>query len=225
MHPDKSIVGIFAKRPMRGQAKTRLASDTSPAWAEQVASAFLEDTLDRFASLEADKTIVFAPNDGGDFFERLAKGRYTTMPQSNGDLGQRLRAFFTHVQSQGYSRVVVIGTDSPTLPVDHVENTLRMLAWCDVVIGPAIDGGYTLIGTSCASLVMFDDIPWSTSRVLETTIARIHDTSLRLALLPPWYDVDTLDDWHMLHGHVRAMRQAGIDPGTPRVERLIEEEP
>ena len=155
---------------------------------------------------------------------QFANGRYETMAQCEGDLGQRLRVFFEHARSLGCSRIVAIGTDSPTLPTDWVEQSFHLLASNDVVLGPAFDGGYYLVGTSNECLTIFDDIPWSTSRVLETTIARVREASARLALLPPWYDVDTVDDWNMLRGHVLALRQAGLDPQVPRVERLIQEE-
>jgi glycosyltransferase A (GT-A) superfamily protein (DUF2064 family) len=69
---------------------------------------------------------------------------------------------------------------------------------------------------------LFEQIPWSTSRVLHTTVTRVRQQRLRLALLPPWYDIDTLDDWRMLQGHVAALRCAGGDPALPRTERLLE---
>jgi uncharacterized protein len=89
-----------------------------------------------------------------------------------------------------------------------------------VVVGPAGDGGYYLIGCGAKEFPIFTEIPWSTSSVLEETIERAG--SARLALLPPWYDVDTVEDWAMLRGHVRALRKAGVDPGVPRVEKLFE---
>ena len=68
---------------------------------------------------------------------------------------------------------------------------------------------------------MFRDIPWSTSQVLEVTVARAVDTRRSLALLPPWYDVDTPADWEMLRGHMNAMKAAGMDPGAPRTEKML----
>lgn len=219
-----AILGIFAKQPIRGQVKTRLADETTPEWAQRVASAFLGDTLDRLVVLNAHRTIVYAPANSGDFFTHLSNGRYQTTPQCDGDLGQRLRAFFGDARAEGYSRIIAIGTDSPTLPIAYVEQAIELLTSNDVVVGPAFDGGYYLIGTNKLDAAIFDDIPWSTSRVLESTVARIQQTSARLALLPPWYDVDTVDDWNALRGHVLAMTQAGLDPGVSRVERLIQEQ-
>jgi rSAM/selenodomain-associated transferase 1 len=219
-HPSKRVLGIFAKQPILGQAKTRLAAATSDQWAQQVAQAFLEDSLDRFSAVDAARVIAYAPAEALSYFQAVARERFDLVPQSDGDLGRRLHDFFESQRRQGYSRIVVVGTDSPTLPMAHVERAFELLETHDVVIAPAFDGGYCLIGGNEKETAMFAGIPWSTPRVLDATVERLRASSVRLALLPPWYDVDTADDWAMLCGHVRAMRLAGIDPGVPRVEAL-----
>ena len=145
------------------------------------------------------------------------------IPQADADLGERLKQFFTQARQHGFARIVAIGTDSPTLPVAWVEQAFALLENHEVVIGPALDGGYYLIGAS-KELPLFEAIPWSSSRVLAATVERLQTGDARLALLPPWYDVDTVDDWALLCGHVRAMRRARIDPKAPRVERLLSED-
>ena len=224
MKDNCNILGVFAKRPSVGLGKTRLAESTSPAWAQRVAEAFLEDSFDRFAQVGASRTIVYAPAEATVFFAQLADERFELIAQEAGDLGQRLQHFFGHARTQGFSRIAAVGSDSPTLPIAYIEEAFRLLETHDVVIGPAFDGGYYLIGSSSTVITLFDAIPWSTARVLEATVERVHAASATLALLPPWYDVDRLDDWAMLRGHVRSMRQAGLDPGVPRVERLMLEE-
>jgi rSAM/selenodomain-associated transferase 1 len=221
---DGKLLGVFAKQPIVGQVKTRLAHASTPEWARRIAQAILEDSLDRFSEVEACRAIVYAPTAGSDFFSQLARGRYESIPQRDGDLGKRLQHFFSDARPHGYSRILAIGADSPTLPIAYIEQAFRLLESHDVVLGPAFDGGYYLIGLGAKDIRVFDDIPWSTSRVLEKTVERVREVSARLALLPPWYDIDTLDDWAMLRGHVLAMRQAGVDPGAPRLERLIQEE-
>jgi rSAM/selenodomain-associated transferase 1 len=181
----------------------------------------MEDTLRRFAQLPVTRMVVYAPADAAEFFARLAEGRYELLPQAAGDLGDRQQRFFESARGLGFSRIVCVGADSPTLPIEYVERAFALLDSKDLVIGPALDGGYYLIGCESATLPAFDAIPWSTARVLEETLNRAK--GLRLGLLPPWYDVDTLDDWHLLRGHIKAMRAAGIDPGVPCVERLCEE--
>ena len=152
----------------------------------------------------------------------LDQGRYDLIPQCDGDLGHRLHHFFANARRHGYSRIIAVGADSPTLPIDYVEHAFTALEAHDVVIGPAQDGGYYLIGGSLQELAIFDDIPWSSTRVLEVTIECVQKASARLALLPPWYDVDTAADWAMLCDDVRARRLAGLDPGVPRAEQLMQ---
>jgi len=216
------ILGIFAKQPLAGKAKTRLAQATSPDLAQRVAQALLEDSLDHFSGIQASRAIVYAPATGTTFFSQLAQGRYDLIPQCDGDLGHRLHHFFANARRHGYSRIIAVGADSPTLPIDYVEHAFTALEAHDVVIGPAQDGGYYLIGGSLQELAIFDDIPWSSTRVLEVTIECVQKASARLALLPPWYDVDTAADWAMLCDDVRARRLAGLDPGVPRAEQLMQ---
>lgn len=219
-----SLLGLFAKAPLAGQVKTRLAEATTPDWARRVAEAFLVDSLSRFRAVESRRAIVFAPPTSCPYFAGVAQGEWDLIPQGEGDLGERLRRFFLNARRSGHARVIAVGADSPTLPMEYVERAFTALATCDVVIGPACDGGYYLIGSRTDDVTMFDAIPWSTPGVLEATIDRLAKTTLRLTLLPIWYDVDTADDLAHLRGHVLAMRHAGLDPGVPCVERLMKED-
>jgi rSAM/selenodomain-associated transferase 1 len=218
----RNLLGVFAKQPIAGQVKTRLAAATSPEFAERVACAFLEDTLDRAAAANIVGAVVFTPSSARSFFEQIVAGRFELIPQAEGDLGNRLRAFFGEAGRLGFERIVVMGTDSPTLPIDSIQKAFQSLEENDVVIAPAFDGGYCLLGVTAKDVDLFSAIPWSTPRVLAATIARAQAAGATLALLPAWYDVDTLQDWQMLCGHVKAMRLAGIDPPA-RVERLVDE--
>jgi rSAM/selenodomain-associated transferase 1 len=218
MATSRRVLGIFAKQPTAGEAKTRLARQTSPDWAARVARAFLDDTLDRCAGIDARRVIAFAPADGQQFFESVAAGRCAVEAQAAGDLGQRLDAFFTrHLATE--ARTVVIGTDSPTLPPEWIDQAFDLLDRHGVVLGPATDGGYYLIGAARRVPPIFAGIDWSTARVLAQTVEKLDGGSL--ALLPPWYDVDTLDAWHLLCGHVAGLRRAGVDPRVPRTEAVM----
>jgi rSAM/selenodomain-associated transferase 1 len=216
-----NCLGIFAKHPEPGQVKTRLARETSAEWAAAVAHAFLRDTIDRLREVPAQRVLAFSPSSARDAFAALAGQDYLIEPQGEGDLGQRLREFLAARHASGCKRTVIVGTDSPTLPVESVVRAFDMLRDADVVLGPATDGGYYLLGCAEGLPPIFEGIAWSGPSVLEQTIKRLEDTSLRLVLLPPWYDVDTLADWHTLAGHVMAMRRAAQDPRAPHTERLV----
>jgi rSAM/selenodomain-associated transferase 1 len=215
-----TLLGVFARFPAAGTVKTRLASQTSSEWAARVAAAFLADTLHRFASLSVRRVLVHTPDCVANELAPQTNGRFSLEPQGNGDLGQRLARFFDRHAVEG--PVVVVGSDSPTLPLAFVEQAILLLETADVILGPATDGGYYLLGSRRPIPALFSGIDWSGPCVLTQTIERL-PADVRLALLPPWYDVDTLDDFRMLVGHIAALRRAGIDPLIPRTEALIQE--
>ncbi|MBM4068544.1 MAG: glycosyltransferase [Planctomycetes bacterium] len=213
-------LGVFAKEPRPGQVKTRLAAALSPDGAAHVADAFLRDTLRRMAAVRAERFLVFSPTSAAAYFQSLAADCYALAPQGDGDLGQRLQRFVDGRLDSGSRHVVVIGTDSPTLPTAFVDQAFDELDRADVVLGPATDGGYYLIGLRRSSAVIFQGIDWGAAAVLAQTIARL-PRECRLSLLPPWYDIDSETDWEMLRGHVAAIRRAGGDPLIPDTERLL----
>jgi hypothetical protein len=222
--PARRVLGLFAKWPVPGSVKTRLAAGRSAEWAAQVATAFLCDTVDRLATVQASRILAFAPPDAEPAFESILCGRFDLVPQGEGDLGQRMTRFFADRLAAGAERVVLVGMDSPTLPLVLVEQAFQELDHADVVLGPATDGGYYLVGCGGRLPPIFDGVAWSSNHTLADTIARLTDRTWRLALLPPWYDVDTMDDWQMLRGHQAAMRRAGFDPGIPRTAALLKAE-
>jgi rSAM/selenodomain-associated transferase 1 len=213
------VLGLFAKWPEPGAVKTRLTTD--PHFGAAVARAFLLDTVNRLRAVDARRVLVFAPAGAAADFAALVPAGFRHTPQPEGDLGRRLARFLETQFNDGAAAVVAIGADSPTLPVSYIEQAFHELERADVVLGPATDGGYYLIG--CAGRVppVFTDIPWGGSRVLAETVARLGDTKLRLSVLPPWYDVDTPEGWDMLRGHVAALHRAGHDPGVPHTEALL----
>lgn len=216
----RTTLGVFAKWPAPGRAKTRLGLD--PDLAARVARAFLLDTLSCLAGVPARRVLVFSPPEAEIDFASLVGPGYLLVPQADGDLGRRLETFIGAELAAGSGKVVVVGADSPTLPVGLVERAIASLDEADLVIGPATDGGYYLLG--CTRLPpVFAGVRWSSAEVLSDTVARLSDPGWRLALLPPWYDVDTPDGLAMLRGHLSALRRAGIDPGSPHTEALLRE--
>ncbi|NUN47263.1 MAG: TIGR04282 family arsenosugar biosynthesis glycosyltransferase [Candidatus Brocadiae bacterium] len=183
---------VFARRPESGRVKTRLAAEIG---AEAALGAY-RDCLRAVAAQAARIAprgslrglFVFGTPDGcvndmAAWFPRWS----AFMDQGDGDLGERMGRAFRRC-----SPAVLIGTDSPDLPDAHVEQAFRDLESHDVVLGPAEDGGYVLIGLREQRPDLFRDIPWSTPAVLETTLKRA--AGLRVSLLPPWYDIDTRAD-------------------------------
>jgi rSAM/selenodomain-associated transferase 1 len=216
----RPTLGLFAKEPRPGQVKSRLAADASPEWAAAVAAAFLRDLVERLAAVDARRVLVYAPPESEAAFAGLARRSFALCPQAEGDLGRRMARFVEDELRGGAERIVLLGADSPTVPLAYVEQAFHELAQADVVLGPATDGGYYLLGCTRRLPPLFEGISWGGTRVLFDTVARLRDASWKLALLPPWYDVDTLDDWWALRGHLAALRRAGLDPDVPHTEAL-----
>lgn len=214
---------LFARFPEPGRVKTRLAAAIGPEIALALYSAFLSDLVRRFQNVCDQRVLACTPDssESFEFFRTLAADRFTLWPQPEGSLGTRLAdCFETHLRE--FDNVIVIGSDAPTLPAQFIAEADEALATSDCVLGPAIDGGYYLVGLQKPCPELFAGIDWDGPSVLEQTVHRVRSAGLSLHLLPPWYDVDTVEDLHALRGHVAALRAAGIDPDLPQTEQVLE---
>lgn len=217
--------GLFAKRPRAGDVKTRLAAGFGETAAAEIYTAFLHDLVERFQSTGDRRVLGYAPGDDStrSYFKDLCGDRYDLRPQPAAGLGERMADYFDAGIAEVADRVVLIGSDSPTLRTSYVEHAFVALGHRDCVIGPATDGGYCLIGfAKPPPETVFQDIDWSGERVLTQTVERLATAGLSLHLLPMGYDVDTPADLQMLYGHLAAMRLAG-EPGiAPRTWKVVE---
>lgn len=204
-------LGIFAKQPVPGQVKTRLAAVLGYDLAAQAAEAFLLDLAVRFQGTGERRFLCYAPDneESRAWFRSVGAEEYFLWPQPELDLGGRMERFFREQLGSPADRVVIIGADSPTLPREFVERAFESLATADCVLGPATDGGYYLVGLRGKCWPIFSGIEWSGARVFEQTVAHVAGLGAKLALLLPWYDVDSPDDWQLLRGHVRGLRTTG----------------
>ncbi len=195
---DAALV-VFARPPHALDLKTRLAPCCSLAERQRLYAAFLRDTLalaqTACGAVPADLFVYLADPEGGAGSLPSWLAELTPRSQVQGDLGIRLRAAASDLRGLGYRRIVIMGSDSPTLPATVVRSAFEKLVAVDLVIGPADDGGYYLIGLSPRSpLSLFDAVPWSTDRVLQATVHRAAEAGLTFRLLPEHYDVDECAD-------------------------------
>jgi rSAM/selenodomain-associated transferase 1 len=207
-------VAIMAKVPAPGRVKTRLCPPLTPLQAADLARCFLQDRVEQISGIEsAALLLAFTPADGADEVARLLPRRMRLVPQTGRDLGARLDRVLTDLLAEGHPGAIAVGTDSPSLPTAYLRQACAHLldGSADVVVGPCEDGGYYLIGLRAPVPALFETMPWSTSAVLEETLARIRRLGLRLALLPAWFDVDRGEDLaRLLTG---ATPPAGAGPG------------
>ena len=179
---------IFLRAPRVGEVKTRLASKLSR---EGACAAYrqLVDTLVRNLRKLSNVELCYAPTDGEKEIAHWLQPGWTSLPQSEGDLGARLNDAFAR------GPALIIGSDCPYITPKDVREADEALQSHDVVIGPATDGGYWLIGLKQPRPELFTNIRWSSDSVLAETLSRVRAAGLKLHLLRILGDVDTAEDW------------------------------
>lgn len=205
-----TVFGLFAKPPVLGTVKTRLAADVGDEAASDLYTAFVADLLNLHEATGDVRVLGFGGRNlatSEAWARSVAGDPYQVWAQPDGNLGLRMHAFFEHALALG-DRAVLIGTDSPNLPLAYVEQAFAALEKHDVVLGPASDGGYYLVGQRGSAQDIFGSIEWSSARVFEQTAVTVRRNQAALAVLPVWYDVDTLDDARMLWAHLQAVPSA-----------------
>ncbi len=225
----KTCLIVFAKNPVPNQVKTRLIPTLSPEQAAALYTAFLTDWCEVLAKLTiVDLVIAYTPPEAQPDLQALIGDDVIYIPQIGADLGERLTSATQWAAEHGYTKILFVGSDSPTLPISYISQAITLLDSRDIVIGPSTDGGYYLIGFSAAALIttvphVFEGIAWSTADVFQQTVTRIREAEATLGLLPLWYDIDTAEDLAFLHAHIAAMRLAGDTVHAVRTESLLTE--
>lgn len=198
----EALICIFAKPPASGAVKTRLG--LPPATARALAQAFLDDTLESTALLGwADIAIAStAPMDAG----------VPVLLQGEGDLGARLERVLREALTRA-PVAIAIGADAPALPARFFEAARAALQTHDAVLGPADDGGFTLLALRSCPPGLLADLPWSAAETAARTLERLRARGFSTAVLEPWFDVDRPDDLVRL--------RAAIDAGAIVAPRTL----
>ncbi|TVQ67296.1 MAG: glycosyltransferase [Balneolaceae bacterium] len=200
MFPEERAVIIFIKNPEKGKVKTRLAKEMGEEKALEIYIRLLRMTIKntsgvRNAHLQAWYSDFADPDDFID--PSLFKKRV----QCGGGLGERMRNAFKTVFEEGYTKAVIIGSDCPYLTSVLIENAFTALEKHTLVVGPALDGGYYLLGMKQLHEELFRDMPWSTRGVLKATLKRAERSGYSVALLPELGDIDTKEDLERWGGY------------------------
>jgi uncharacterized protein len=192
---EENALLIFTKNLVYGNVKTRLAATIGKDKAFETYKKLLAHTVAVTQSLCCTKFVYYADAvEQNDAWNDTCKKR----KQQGNDLGERMMHAFLEVFNQGSSTAVIIGTDCPELGETIIQSAFEQLTGNDVVIGPAADGGYYLLGMKSLHPQLFEKIAWSTSAVLETTMNRCRLLRLSYALLPLLHDVDEEEDLRFL---------------------------
>lgn len=185
---NKNLLILFAKNPVKGQVKTRLALELGDAKTLKVYLKLLDYTINVLSQIQGiDIKIYYS-----EFLPQESK--FPTCMQSKGDLGEKMLKAFKENFKQEYKKIVIIGSDCPKLTTSHIYDSFQKLEEKPVVIGPAEDGGYYLLGMNFLCESIFEDKPWSTSELLDHTIHTMLEKQIAYSLLEVLDDIDTLQD-------------------------------
>ncbi len=213
---------IFARNPVPGAVKTRLHSRYTPKQAAAIYRAFILDTVNAATQADVERRCVACDPPGAEVeLADLAGPDWVLFPQVSADLGQRMYRAACHCFDLGAGRVVILGTDVPSLPPRHIDRAFELLARKEIVLGPSVDGGYYLVGLSRPVREIFDNISWSTEHVFAQTLERAEAVDLTVGVLPSWYDVDTPEQLDHLIDQTRAHLQAGLTDPIPNTRACL----
>jgi hypothetical protein len=201
-------VAIMAKAPRVGEVKTRLVPPLSSADAAALGAAFIQDVAANILAAAREAPIVgyvaYSPAGSEAVFQALLPSSIRLLPSRRAGLGASLFDAAEDLLAAGHDGVCLVNADSPNLPTGRLVDAARALARPGnrVVLGPAEDGGYYLIGLKQPHRQLFEDIAWSTEAVFRQTLDRAAKLALDAITLPPWYDVDDAESLRRLCGEL-----------------------
>lgn len=196
---NKQALIIFVKNPELGKVKTRLAADVGDQRALEIYLSLLEHTMNVSKQASCDRYIFYSSHiDQNDLFSESSF--HKLVQKQDPSLGERMLSAFEQVFNLGHEQVLIVGSDCLEISASLIDQAFEELSNSDCVIGPALDGGYYLLGLKELNSELFRNKSWSTESLLEETqqdLQRLHKTC---KLLPKLSDIDTLDDLERLGG-------------------------
>jgi rSAM/selenodomain-associated transferase 1 len=195
-----ALILFFVKYPEAGEVKTRLAEYIGSKEAAELYRNFVLDLLTKLESTQLPFKICFYPEQKRELLMGWLGDGYEYSPQRGSDVGERMAGAFQEAFAGGHRRVILIGSDFPDLPKSFFEESLGALNTHDAVIGPAMDGGYYLIGFRHETFFhqAFEGMQWGTEGVFRRTLSILKDYRRRVYVLPVWNDIDTIEDLRQL---------------------------
>lgn len=197
-------VGLMCKAPRPGQAKTRLGHTIGADLAAALSESFLRDVATIIESLQSTHSLqgygLYAPIDAAAEISALLPRSFCLVPQQGDDFSSIVHGAIANLLERHRDGAILINSDSPTLPPKILAMALDEIRRHEdcIVLGPAFDGGYYLIGLKHARWELFRDIPWSTNAVAQLTRDRARELDIPTIELPMWYDVDDAADFSRL---------------------------
>jgi rSAM/selenodomain-associated transferase 1 len=201
---DTAII-VFTRFPVEGKVKTRLAKNMGNKFAVSFYKECAEHTFKELLKVEELGSELFLFCSEEKEIEQVmewAGSNFNYYSQQGSDLGIKMYNAFTTVFKKGYKKAIIVGTDTPDVSMNIVKNAISVLDKYSVVIGPANDGGYYLLGYKSKLMDLFSGIEWSTDTVFDNTIEKLNNSKMNYFVLDELTDIDTLKDlqyWFMHH--------------------------
>lgn len=191
---------MFVKYPEKGKVKSRLILKGYEGLAADLYRCFVTDLIERISTGNYTFLMAYDPPGKKDDFIKIFGGGLSYLPQEGKDLGARMYKAFTDCFANGFRSAVIIGSDSPDIPQEIIEEAFQSLKEHGAVLGRTWDGGYYLIGFSRDSIDgrFFENIQWSTANVFEETMRRFQEAGILVHVLPAWRDIDRTEDVYSL---------------------------
>ena len=223
--PEERLV-VFAKAPRLGKVKTRLSPPLTAEQSLELHRALVEVTLDRLKSFDRPRieNHLYLSEPLHDAKDLEIPPGWTTQIQEGDHLGARLEKAFRRAFDDGIQRIVVLGSDSPTLPFQCIEEAFDDLAHYDAVLGPSLDGGYYLIGCSKFIPEVFKEISWGKSTVLRETAEALNHSQCSFSYLIDWYDIDTDEDLMRLREEIGFYYREEPERVPQRIAKVLPDE-
>jgi len=197
---ERTRIAVFAKAPVAGRVKTRLAPLLGEERAARLHARLVQRALrTAFEAGLGDVELWCAPDESHAFFGECRTRFGPVLQRQEGrDLGERMRHALECATARG-ERVLLIGSDCPAITAAHLVEAAAALSAHDAVFTPAEDGGYVLVGLARALPHVFQDVAWGSDAVMASTRERLVAAGARWHEMPPLWDVDRPDDYHRLH--------------------------
>jgi len=214
MTDNTSCIVVFAKAPIKGIVKTRLAKDIDHSVVVDLYKRFVEDTVEKATQTSQSVKIFYDPPESRPHMINWLGSHLDYYSQTGSNLGDRMYNAFLEMFRSGMDGALLIGTDVPDLPVEYISEALSSILSHDAVIGPSEDGGYYLIGFRSDSFLpeIFNNITWSSNSVFKETMKIFSHSGKSVHILKQWRDVDKYSDLLFLARHLYG--QPGAAPKT-----------
>lgn len=217
-----NLLIIFIKAPGPGDVKTRLLPYFTSHQATMLYRSMVTDLLSHFSNPSGfEVRLMYWPPDAQKEIRNWLGTEWDAVPQTKGDLGEKMQQAFHRALAEGYQKVVLIGSDLPMLDQDTIHDALHCLEEFDAVVGPTDDGGYYLIGARKALPGLFRNIKWSSNRVLDQSLGNAQEAHITVSLLEEKFDIDRYEDVLRLWQHLKTGQCRQRLPNTFNVLNLM----